>query len=164
MIHAREDFRPLYWTMLGLGLVAVLILALGFLTLLRFAPPGQQTGYRAHVLGVFPYDPDSGIVNGPPMTRFQRDQPFAAQVDWSQLPPSMTVGARWYDSFDSEVGRIGPARAADLDRQEALVPVKTPPGYHANLPGTYTLFILRFSGGQPVELLGTDRVVVLSDS
>jgi hypothetical protein len=163
VIRAREDFRPLYWTMLGLGLVAVLILALGFVTLLRFAPPGQQTGYRAHVLGVFPYDPESGIVDGPPSTRFARNQPFAAQIDWSLLPPSMTVAARWYDSFDSEVGRVGPAPAAELDRREALVPVRTPPGYHANLPGTYTLFVVRYSGGQPVELLGKDTVVVLSD-
>ena len=163
VIDARDDLRPLYRTMLGLGLVAVLILALGFATLLRFAPPGQRTGYRAHVAGVFPYDPDAAQVDGPPMTRFARDQPFAAQVDWDQLPASMTVAARWYDSLDSEVGNVGPAPAADLARMEALVPVRTPPQLHANLPGTYTLFVLRYAGGQPVELLGTQSVVVLSD-
>lgn len=163
MIDAREDFRPLYWTMLGLGVVAVLILALGFATLLHFAPPGQRTGYRAHVAGVFPYDPEAGEVDGPPMTRFRRDQPFAARVEWDQLPETITVGARWYDSFDSQVGAVGPAPAGDLARQEAVVAVRTPPGFHANLPGTYTLYVVRYSGGQPVELLGTDSVVVLAD-
>jgi hypothetical protein len=163
VIEAREDFRPLYWTMLGMGAVAVLILALGFATLLRFAPPGQRTGYRAQIVGVYPYDPRAAQVDGPPRTRFRRDQPFAAQVDWERLPPTMTVAARWYDSLDSEVGRIGPAPAADLAGQEVLVPVRTPPEFHANLPGTYTLFVVRYSGGQPVELLGTQSVVVLSD-
>jgi hypothetical protein len=163
VIDAREDFRPLYRTMLGLGLVAVLILALGFATLLRFAPPGQRTGYRAHVVGVFPYDPAAGQVNGPPMTRFRRSQSFAAQVDWSRLPETMTVAARWYDSLDAQVGDVGPAPAADLARMEALVPVRTPAQFHANLPGTYTLFVVRYSGGQPVELLATQSVVVLSD-
>jgi len=163
VVDAREDFRPLYRTMLGLGVVAVLILALGFATLLRFAPPGQRTGLRAHVVGVFPYNPEVEQVAGPAMTRFQRDQPFAAQIDWDQLPASMTVAARWYDSLDAEVGVVGPARAADLARMGALVPVRTPPGFHANLPGTYTLFVVRYANGQPVELLGTESVVVLAD-
>jgi hypothetical protein len=162
--NAHEDLRPLYRTMLVMGLVAVLILAAGFAILLRFAPPGQRTGYRAHVVGVFPYDPGAGQVDGPQATRFRRDQPFAAQIDWDQLPSTMTVAARWYDSLDSEVGHVGPAPAADLARMEALVPVRTPPEHHANLPGTYTLYVLRYSRGQPVELLGTQSIVVMSDS
>ncbi len=163
MIDAREDFRPLYWTMLGLGAAAVLILALGFAILLRFAPPGQRTGYRAHVVGVFPYDPTSGRVDGPPGTRFRRDQPFAAQVAWERLPATMVVAATWYDSLNSQVGQVGPAAAADLAGSEALVPERTPPGFHANLPGSYTLTVVRYSGGQPVELLGSESVVVLRD-
>lgn len=163
MNDPREDFRPLYWTMLALGLAAVVILALGFVTLLRFAPPGERTDYRAHVVGVFPYDPTSGRVQGPPATRFHRDQPFAAQVAWEQLPPSMVVAARWYDSLDSEVGRVGPAPAADLARRETLIPVRTPPEFHANLPGSYTLVVVRYSRGQPVELLGSQSVVVTRD-
>jgi len=161
--NAREDFRPLYRTMLGLGVVAVLILAVGFAVLLRFAPPGQRTGYHAHVVGVFPYDPRAGQVDGPQATRFRRDQPFAAQIDWDQLPSTIRVSARWYDSLDAEVGDVGPAPAADLARMEALVPVRTPPDQRANLPGTYTLYVLRYSGGQPVELLGTQSVVVMND-
>jgi hypothetical protein len=162
-MDAREDFRPLYRTMLGLGIAAVVILALGLATLLRFAPPGQRTGYRAQVVGVFPYDTGSGHVNGPPTTRFRRDQPFAAQVDWQDLPPAMVVAAHWYDSLDSEVGSVGPSAAAVLSGQEALVPVRTPPEFHANLPGSYTLIVVRYSGGQPVELLASETVVVLRD-
>jgi hypothetical protein len=162
-MHAREDFRPLYWTMLGLGLVALLILGLGVVTLLRFAPLGQHTGYRAHVVGVFPYDARSGHVGGPPSTHFRRDQPFAAQVDWNRLPPDMVVAARWYDSLDSQVGSIGPEPAGRLADREALVPVVTPRELHANLPGSYTLKIVRYAGDRPVELIDSESVVVLHD-
>jgi hypothetical protein len=162
-MDARDDFRLLYRTMLGLGAVGVVILALGLATIVRFAPPGQRTGYRAHVVGVFAYDTGSGRVGGPPMTRFHRDQTFAARVDWERLPPGMVVAAHWYDSLDSEVGSVGPAPAADLAGQGALVPVRTPPDLHANLPGTYLLVVVRYAGGQPVELLGSESVVVLRD-
>jgi hypothetical protein len=39
----------------------------------------------------------------------------------------------------------------------------TPAGLHANLPGSYTLTIVRYSGGQQVELLDSQTVVVLHD-
>lgn len=162
-MHAREDFRPLYWTMLALGLVALLILGLGVVTLLRFAPLGQHSGYRAHVVGVYPYDARSGQVDGPPSTHFRRDQPFAAQVDWSRLPPEMVVAARWYDSLDSQVGSVGPEPAGRLADRAALVPVVTRPERHANLPGSYTLKVVRYAGGQPVELLDNESVMVLLD-
>jgi hypothetical protein len=160
---ASEDFRPLYWTMLGLGVVAVLILALGVLTLLRFAPLGEHSGYHAQVAGVFPYDSRSGQVEGPSSTHFRRDQPFAAEVEWELLPPGMVVAARWYDSLDSVVGSVGPEPAGQLARREALVPVVTPPGLHANVPGSYMLTVVRYSGGQQVELLDSQSVVVLHD-
>jgi hypothetical protein len=159
----QEDIRPLYRTMLLLGLVAILILALGFAVLLRFAPPGQRSGYRAHVVGVFAYDPDTGTPVGTPMTRFHRQQPFTAQVDWSDLPAAMVVGARWTDSLDDEVGTVGPQPAGGLAANGVLVPVKTPAGFNANLPGTYTLTVVRYAGGQPVELLASATVVVLRD-
>jgi hypothetical protein len=163
MIGAREDLRPLYRMMLGLGVAAIVILALGLATLLRFAPPGQRTGYRAHIVGVFAYDPGSGQIGGQPMTRFHRDQAFAAQVDWGSLPPAIVVAADWYDSLDSQVGSVGPASAADLAGHSAVVPVRTPPASRANLPGSYTLVVVRYAGGQPVELLGSESVVVLRD-
>jgi hypothetical protein len=162
-MQAREDFRPLYWTMLGLGVAAVLILALGVVTLLRFAPLGQHTGYHAQVAGVFPYDSRSGQVAGPSSTHFRRDQPFAAQVEWDRLPAAMVVAARWYDSLDSQVGSVGPEPAGKLANSRALVPVVTPSDLHANLPGSYTLKIVRYAGGQPVELLDSESVVVLHD-
>jgi hypothetical protein len=162
-MQAREDFRPLYWTMLGLGVVAVLILALGVVTLLRFAPLGQHTGYHAQVVGVFPYDSKSGQVAGPPGTHFRRDQLFAAQVEWDRLPATMVVAARWYDSLSSQVGSVGPEPAGRLAGREALVPVVTPPDLHANLPGSYTLKIERYAGGRAVELLDSEGVVVLHD-
>lgn len=162
-MHASEDFRPLYWTMLGLGVVAVLILALGVLTLLRFAPLGQHSGYHAQVAGIFQYDSHTGQTEGPSSTHFRRDQPFAAEVEWDRLPPGMVVAARWYDSLDSVVGSAGPASAAQLASYETLVPVVTPSNLHANLPGSYLLTILRYSDGQPVELLASQSVVVLHD-
>jgi hypothetical protein len=149
--------------MLGLGVAAVIILALGLATLLRYAPPGQRTGYRAHIVGVFAYDPGSGQVGGRPMTRFPREQPFAAQVDWESLPPSVTVAAEWYDSLSSQVGSVGPATAADLAGHGTVVPVRTSPGLRANLPGNYTLVVIRYARSQPVELLGSESVVVLRD-
>ena len=161
-MQAPEDFRPLYWTMIGLGLVAVLILGLGIATLLRFAPPGQHSGYRAHVSGVYPYDSRSGQVDGPTMTRFRRDQPFAAEVEWGQLPAAMVVDARWYDSLGSEVGKVGPEPAGRLASRGALVPVITPRDQRANLPGSYSLKVVRYSGSRPVEVLDTEYVVVLS--
>jgi hypothetical protein len=162
-MQAREDLRPLYWTMLGLGVVAVLILALGVVTLLRFAPLGQHTGYHAQVAGVFPHDSKSGLVAGPPSTHFRRDQQFAAQVEWDRLPASMVVAARWYDSLDSQVGSVGPEPAGQLAGSRALVPVVTPSDLHANLPGSYTLKIVRYAGSRPVELLYSESVVVVHD-
>jgi len=159
-MQPREDFRPLYWTMLALGLVAVLILALGVVTLLHFAPPGQNSGYRVHIDGVYPIDAHSGQVDGPPAASFRRDQPFAAQVRWQELPPDMVVGASWYDSLDVEDGRIGPLKAGVLAGLEALVPVNTPPDFHANLPGSYTLYVVRYADGRPVERLAAGTVHV----
>ena len=163
MVDVQEDLRPLYRTMLALGLVAILIMALGLGLLIRYAPPGQRTGYRAHVVGVFAYDPSTGIPVGPPTTRFHRNQPFTAQVDWSALPSSVVVSARWTDSLDDEVGSVGPEPAGALAEHQILVPVKTPPEFHANLPGSYTLTVLRHADGRPVELLASATVVVLRD-
>ena len=161
VIDAREDVGPLYRVMLALGVVAAVILCLGFAVLLRFTPPGERTGIRAHVVGVFPYDAGTGRVTGPPATRFQRDQPFTAQVDWGALPPSMVVRARWSDELDTDVGTVGPATAGSLEGREALVPERTPAGFRANLPGVYTLSVVRYQGAQPVELLATTYVTVL---
>jgi hypothetical protein len=149
--------------MLALGLAGLLVLALGFAVLLRFAPPGQRTGVRAHIVGVFPCDPVACQPSGPRAIRFPRDQRFTAQVDWSSLPRDMVVGARWTDSLDDEVGTVTPQPAGLLADHEVLIPVTTPPEFHANLPGLYTLTVVRYSGGEPVELLARASVVVQRD-
>jgi hypothetical protein len=146
--------------MLGLGAVALVILALGLVTILTFAPPGQRTGLKARVVGIYPYNPTEHRLRGSPSTHFSRDQAFAARIDWSSLPPGIVVGARWYNTLQEPVGGIGPTGAAKLAAEEAVVPVMTPAGLHGNLPGDYTLAVIRYSRGQPVELLGHAVVLV----
>jgi hypothetical protein len=146
--------------MLALGAAAAVILALGLVTIYAFAPPGQATGLKVRVLGVYRYDPSTGQVFGRPSTHFTRTQPFAARVDWSSLPGDTVVGARWYNTLEDPVGSVGPAPARTLAAASALVPVKTPPGLHANLPDDYTLAVVRYSRGQPVELLARRVVLV----
>jgi hypothetical protein len=160
IVSQRDDFRPLYRTMVSLGAVAVLILAFGFLFFLRFAPPGQATGLRARVEGVYAYDPSTKRIHGSPSTSFAPDQPFAAKVDWSSLPATVTVGAHWYSSLEQETGGVGPSGAGALARQGALV-VPTLPGRGAeNLPGQYTMVVARYSQNQAVELLARTTVLV----
>lgn len=165
VVETHDDLRPLYRVILALGLVAVFILAFGFALLLKFAPPGQRSGYRAEVTGVYLYDPNTGSIAGSPMTRFHRTQLFAARVAWEKLPPDMLVSARWTDSLDDESGTTQPTptRAGSLARQEALVPVRASREFHADLPGQYTLTVVRYARGQPVELLASARVTVLRD-
>lgn len=145
--------------MLALGVAALVILGLGLVTIYRFAPPGEATGLKVRIVGVYPYDPVQHRITGAPSTYFSRTQPFAARVDWSQLPAGVVAGAHWYNALGEEVGGAGPAPARTLAAREAVVPTMTPPGLHANLPGQYTLAVARYSRGQPVELLG--RTVVL---
>jgi hypothetical protein len=159
MVQTQESLRPLFRVMLTLGVVAVVILGLGLVTIFRFAPPGQATGLKVHVLGVYPYDPVERRITDGPSTHFTRSQAFAARVDWSALPAHIVVGARWYNALDEPVGGVGPAAARTLAGQDAVVPVMTPAGLHGNLPGQYALAVVRYSRGQPVELLG--RTVVL---
>lgn len=163
MVETHDELLPLYRVMLALGVVAVVILAVGFASLLRFAPPGERTGYRAQVTGVFAYDPSTGSIVGPSATRFPRDQPFAARVDWQGLPPNMLVGARWTDSLDDDVGGISARPAGTLAASDALIPVRTPREFRTNLPGRYTLTVVRYANDQPVELLASARVTVLRD-
>jgi hypothetical protein len=145
--------------MVTLGVVALVILALGLVTIYRFAPPGEATGLKVRIEGVYPYDPVQHRITGGPSTHFSRSQVFAARVDWSGLPGGVVAGAHWYNALGEQVGGVGPAPARLLAAQDALVPVMTPPGLHGNLPGEYTLAVARYSRGQPVELLG--RAVVL---
>ncbi len=146
--------------MLALGAAGLLILVLGLVVFLRFAPLGQRTGLAARVIGVYAYDPVQRTVAGPAATRFPRTQPFAARVSWASLPSGVVVGATWYDSLQDPAGSVGPAPAARLAAGDGLVPEHVPPGLHGNLPGTYTLLVLRYADGRPVEILARTAVVV----
>jgi hypothetical protein len=156
---AQDDVRPLYRTILALGVVAIVILVVGVVQFVYFEPPGQRTTNTAHVKGVYVYDPRTHETQDGDRQNFSRDQDFAAVVDWSSLPSNLIVGARWYDSFGDTVGGAGPAPAAQLQGHE-VVPVETPSGTAQNLPGHYLFVVERYSSGQPVEVLARRIVLV----
>jgi hypothetical protein len=156
-----DQVRTLYRTLLVFATVAVLILVVGLAEFVHFEPPGQTTGTRARIVGVFAYDPATSTTLGTNKSTFARTEEFAAVVDWSGLPASLVVDARWYDGFGGLVGRIGPSTPAQLGNS-SIVPVITPPGLHHNLPGRYTFVVERFQGGVPVEVLARRFVQVES--
>jgi hypothetical protein len=81
-------------------------------------------------------------------------------VDWTSLPPGFVVDARWYDTFGSMRGLVGPAHPSQLTTQ-STVPVEVPPDLHYVLPGRYTFVVERIgSDGVPVEVLARRFVVV----
>jgi hypothetical protein len=160
-VTPRDEIRPLYLTMLTLGVVALVILAAGLVDFFAFEPLGQSSGAHATVKGVFHYDPATGQVSGPDRQRFSADEPFAAVVDWTSLPPTMEVAARWFNTLGTTVGGAGPAPAGQLT-DHPIVPVKTPPGFRHNVPGDYNFVIERYREGQPVEVLARRLVYVRS--
>jgi hypothetical protein len=154
-----DQILTLYRTLLVFATVGVVILSVGLVEFVYFEPPGQTTGATAHIAGVFAYDPKTGSTHGPDRTTFARTEQFAAAVDWSQLPPDIVVDARWFNSFGSAVGAVGPATPAELGPQ-STVPVIVPPGLHHSLPGHYTFVVERLKDGRPVEVLGRRIVLV----
>lgn len=154
-----DPVRPLYRALLVFDVVAVLILAVGLAEFVYFEPPGQSTGVTATIVGVFQYDPATHTTSGPNRRTFARTQEFAAVVDWSTLPQNITVDARWYDSFEAIVGRVGPGTPAQLAAQ-TMIPVGVPAGQQHNLPGQYVFVIERIENGVPVEVLARRIVVV----
>jgi hypothetical protein len=154
-----DPVRPLYRALLVFDVVAILILAIGLAEFVHFEPPGQRTGLQATIVGVFQYDPATQTTSGPDQSSFPRTQPFAAVVDWATLPPNITVDARWYDTFETEVGRVGPGTPAQL-KDQTTVPVGLPSGLKNNLPGQYLFVVERLEGGVPVEVLARRIVQV----
>jgi hypothetical protein len=154
-----DQLRVLYRTLLVFATVGVTILAIGLVQFAYFERPGQSSGIHARVVGVFKYDPATGKTSGPDRSEFQRNEQFAAVVDWSSVPGGVQVDARWYDSFGSIEGHVGPAPAADLVNQ-SVVAVAVPQGYHYVLPGRYTFVVERLQGGIPVEVLARRFEVV----
>ena len=154
-----DPVNTLYRTLLLFDIVAILILAIGLVEFLYFEPPGQNTGLKATVVGVYQYDPATNKTFGPDRGAFTRTQLFAAVVDWKSLPPNITVDARWYDSFQSIVGSVGPGTPAQLANQP-IVPIALPTNLKHNLPGQYVFVIERWTNGVPVEVLARRIVLV----
>jgi hypothetical protein len=154
-----DPVRSLYRALLLFDVVAVLILAVGLGEFLYFEPPGQSTGLKATIVGVYQYDPTIRTTSGPDRRIFSRTEQLAAVVDWSSLPQGITVDARWYDGFEAMVGRVGPGTPAQLAAQ-TIVPVGVPAGMKYNLPGQYVFVVERLQGGVPVEVLARRIVKV----
>ncbi len=155
-----SQVRTLYRTLLLFATVGVVLLALGLLEFVYFEPPGQASGAKARLAGVYQYDPTTRTTFGPDRTSFKRTEEFAAVVDWSTLPSDITVDARWYDSFGDVVGRLGPSSPFQL-ATTTVVPVIVPPGFKHNLAGNYTFVVERFNAdGVPVEILARRIVLV----
>ena len=156
-----DEIMPLYRAIKLAGLMAVFIFAAGTAEFLSFEPPGQATGTVARISGVYAYNPSSGAIGHDPEEHFARDQAFAAVVDWSSIPATTVVAARWFDAFGEVVGQVGPAPAGGLHVQE--VPVALPRGLTRSIPGTYLFVVERMSHGQAVEVLAR-RVVQVDRS
>lgn len=154
-----DQLRVLYRTLLVFATVGVVILAIGLVEFAYFEPLGQSSGTRAHIAGVYEYNPSTQQTVGPDRSEFSRTEVFAAVIDWSSLPSNLIVDARWYDSFGSVEGHVGPGRAADL-AQQSIVPVEVPEGHRFVLPGRYTFVVERLKDDVPVEVLGRRFVVV----
>ena len=153
------QLRTLYRTLLVFATVGVVILAIGLIQFAYFERPGQASGVKANIVGVYKYDPAAGQTTGPDRAEYARNEEFAAVVDWSSIPSNPTVDARWYDSFGSIEGEVGPGTPAGLTNDK-VVPVQVPPGYHFVLPGRYTFVVERLQDGVPVEVLGRRFVLV----
>lgn len=157
-----DPVRTLYRALLVFDVVAILILAVGLAEFVYFEPPGQSTGLKATIVGVYQYDPTTHTRFGPNRSSFPRTQQLAAVVDWASLPQDITVDARWYDSFESIVGRVGPGTPAQLADQ-TTIPIGVPAGQTSNLPGQYLFVVERFEGGVPVEVLAR-RIILVDQS
>jgi hypothetical protein len=154
-----DQVQTLYRTLLVFATVAVVILAVGLVEFVYFEPPGQVTGVQARIVGVYGYDASTGATLGTDRSAFSRSEEFAAVVDWSGLPPNLPVDARWYDTFGTIVGHVGPSTPAQLGSR-SIVAVITPQGLHRNLPGRYTFVVERLQGGVPVEVLARRFILV----
>lgn len=145
--------------MLLFATVGAAILAVGLVEFVYFEPPGQTSGAKAHIVGIYQYDPAAGTTVDGDRSEYGRAEQFAAVVDWSSIPSNLTVAARWYGAFGEIDGQAGPGAPSELAVQP-IVPVLVPSGFHYVLPGRYTFVVERLQGGVPVEVLGRRFVVV----
>ena len=148
----RDPVTVLYRTLLVFAAVGVLILVAGAAEFLYFEPVGASHGVHARIVGVYVYDASSHQTSGPDRETFARREQFAAVVDWSTLPDSITVQAVWFDSFQNIVGMVGPDKPSAL-KEQTVIPAKVPESLRFHLPGEYIFAVERVAGGQPVEVL-----------
>jgi hypothetical protein len=154
-----DETLPAFRLMLVLGLVGVVILAVGLAQFVTFEPAGQKTGQVARIVGIYDWDPQARATAGANKDHFRTNEPFAAVVDWSSLPPDLLVGAAWFSGgFAVGAGGIGPAPAGSLGPHSAI-PVNI--GEERFPSGHYQFVVERFSRGIPVEVLARKTVVVL---
>lgn len=154
-----DQLRVLYRTLLVFATVAVVVLCVGLVQFVYFERPGEETGVKAHIVGVYEYDVASHQTVGSDRSEFPRTAVFAAVVDWSTVPSNLVVDARWYDTFGSMRGEVGPAHPADLV-SHGTIPVEVPQDLKFVLPGRYTFVVERVDGGVPVEVLARRFVLV----
>lgn len=154
-----DQLKVLYRTLLAFATVGTVILAIGIVQFVYFEPLGQTTGVQAHIVGVYRYEPATKTTIDGDRSEFPRTEEFAAKVDWSSLPNNLIVDARWYDSFGSLRGQVGPGSPSSL-ADKSVIPVDVPPGFHYVLPGRYTFVVERFKNDVPVEVLGRRFVLV----
>ncbi len=140
-----------YRTLLVFAAVGVLILVAGVVEFAHFEP-FSSSGLHAHIVGVFQYDPGTSQTSGPDRQRFGRAEDFAAVVDWSGLPDSVSVQAVWFDSFQNIVGSAGPDKPSAL-AEHTTIPAAVPKDLKFHLPGEYIFAVERLTNGQPVEVL-----------
>lgn len=156
-----DQLHVLYRTLLVFATVGAVILSVGLVQFVYFERPGEETGVKAHVAGVYEYDAATGKTVGPDRSEFPRSAVFAAVVDWSSVPAKLMVDARWYDTFGSMRGYVGPGHPGDLAAAGSVIPVEVPPDLHFVLPGRYTFVVERLdASGVPVEVIGRRFVLV----
>lgn len=158
-VGQRDPVVTLYRTLLVCAAVGVIILAAGLAEFFYFEPFAQTTGLHAEITGVFAYDPATHQTSGPDRGTFHRTEQFAAVVNWTTLPASITVQAIWYDGFGNVVGQAGQAKASELTSHR-IIPAQLPQGLSYHLPGQYIFAVERDQGGQPVEVLARRLIEV----
>ena len=155
----EDETRPVFRLMVALGAAGIVILGLGLAQFVHFEPPGQKTGQVVKISGVYDYDRATHAVTGGDRDHFRTDEPFAAVIDWTTLPPDLIVGANWFSGgFALDAGGVGPARAAALT-EASVVPVNLGGGRFPS--GRYEVVVERFAGGRAVEVLARRSIVVV---
>lgn len=153
----RDDLTAPYVLLLAVGLFSSLIILLAFGQLIQGTAPWQHVNVQAHIEGVYGYDPATGRTTAGAQTTFREGETFAARVDWRSLPQGLQVGARWYDDSGVDWGGIQPGTAGQLAAGGvSLVPMVRTDA----TAGVYTVDVMRYSGGRPVQILGRAQVTV----